>query len=152
VPDGVRLPHLERELAELGGALLVAVLEDLAAAAARAVPQDDRLATTAPPPTTGDYAVSTDRPARWAYNFARAVAPLGGPLRLRVTETGAEFPLHDALDWDPDGRVPAPVVIEGDRLAAQFRPGVARFRLASETVKPAETLAGAVDSREPPVR
>lgn len=132
VPAGVRAPDLEQHLAGLGASLLVEALNDLASGRATPVPQDDARATEAPVPTAADFAVPTDLPARWAFNFVRGVAPLDGPLELLVLETGDRFPLRDALDDDPTAALGAPFVVAGNRITARFRPGVARFVLRDQ--------------------
>ncbi|MGH2532823.1 MAG: methionyl-tRNA formyltransferase [Thermomicrobiales bacterium] len=129
VPAGIRAPDLERQLAEIGGRLLVDAIDQLAAGTAQPVPQDETRATTAPYPTDDDYLVSTDRPARWAFNFVRGVASLGRPLYLHVVDTGERFPLRDALDFTVNGRLDAPTQRDGNHLTVQFHPGTARFLL-----------------------
>ena len=129
VPAGVRAPALERRLMELGGRLLVATLPRLAAGEIAAVAQDAAAATAAPTPTAGDWAVPTNLPARWAFNFVRGVAPLGGPLTVEVGATGERHAVRDAIDLDEDGRMGVPAVNEGGGvLRVRFRPGWVRFR------------------------
>lgn len=132
VEDGVRAPELELRLARLGGELLLAAIRALAAGEAVFTPQDPALATAAPIPTDADFLVPTNLPARWAFNFVRGVAPLGGPLELVVLATGERLQLRDALDYAPDGALDQPVVRDGDELRARFKPGIARFALARE--------------------
>ena len=124
VPEGVRAPALERHLAELGGRLLVAAIPALAAGSVTPVAQDDALATTAPVPTAADFGVPTNLPARWAYNFVRGVAPLGGPLTLLVGATGQRLRLRDAVDYDPEGTLDQPLVRDGETLLVRCKPGV----------------------------
>jgi methionyl-tRNA formyltransferase len=127
VPEGIRLPDFERDLAERGGRLLVNAIDGLIAGEVGPTQQDDRLATTAPAPTAEDYVVPTDRPARWAYNFVRAVAPLGGPLVLDVVATGECIRLRDAISYASDGRQERPVEWSDEALSVRFTPGVVRF-------------------------
>lgn len=134
VPLGVRAPVLERRLMEVGGGLLVEAI--VALARGDASPRDQALvgpaAWDAPVPAAADYVVSTDRPARWAFGFARGVAPLGGPLELLVLATGARIPLADAVAWEEDGLLDGPLVRSGDgrEVVARFRPGTARLLVA----------------------
>ena len=130
VPDGIRAPDLEWQLMRLGGDLLVRILPDLAAGTLALTAQDDARATPAPIPTAAEFAVPTNLPARWAYNFVRGVAPLGGPLELLSLATGARYPLADALAYEADARLAAPDVREGGELIARFKPGSVRFKLA----------------------
>jgi methionyl-tRNA formyltransferase len=127
VPEGVRLPDLERRLSDLGGRLLVGAIDGLVRGEIVPVPQDDRLATAAPEPTDDDYLVPTDRSAEWAFNFVRGVAPLDGPLVLQVVATGERIRLRDATSYSRTGHQDRPVVRDGDQVSVQFRPGVARF-------------------------
>ena len=127
VPEGVRAPALERRLAELGGRLLVAAIPGLAAGSLTPVAQDDALARSAPVPTAADFGVPTNLPARWAYNFVRGVAPLGGPLTLLVGATGERLPVRDAVDYDPEGTLDQPLVRDGETLLVRCKPGVVRL-------------------------
>ncbi|MGH2601887.1 MAG: methionyl-tRNA formyltransferase, partial [Dehalococcoidia bacterium] len=129
VPGGARARDIERQLATIGGRLLVEAIDRVVAGSARSFPQDDTLTTAAPYPTNDDYVVATDRPARWAFNFVRGVAPHGGPLRLHVVATGEQFPLLDALDCTENGRLDVPALRHGNILTVQFHPGTARFIL-----------------------
>jgi methionyl-tRNA formyltransferase len=140
VPEGIRLPDLERQLAELGGRLLVQAIEGLISGRIVPQPQDDRLATLAPTPADDDYLVRTDHPARWAYNFIRAVAPLDGPPTLHVVATGEWIPLRDALAYDPGAHQAVPVERHGDILAVQFSPGVAQVQAAQQRKENGESF------------
>jgi methionyl-tRNA formyltransferase len=130
VPDGIRAPALEQQLAELGGELLVAALGDLVAGPSALHPrrQDERNATSAPFPTDDDLTVPTTRSARWAFNFVRGVAPLGHPLTLIVNSSEERWPIRDALAWEPAGALAQPVIVREDEVIAGFRPGTVRFR------------------------
>ena len=127
VPSGVRAPDLEERLAELGGRLLAETIPGLAAGTLRPHPQDPLLATTAPVPTAGDYLIPTTLPAAWAYDFARGVSPLGGPLTVWVGTMRQHVPVLDALSWDAE---PADEPMSmGDGIAAiRFTPGRVTFR------------------------
>ena len=130
VPEGVRAPALEWRLMELGGRLVVEALPKLAAGEIVPAPQDDARATMAPVPRAADWVVPTNLPAGWAFNFARGVAPLGGPLALHVGATGEQYAIRDAVDWAAEGELAAPAVDEGDGvLRVRFRPGWVRFRV-----------------------
>ena len=132
VPEGVRAPAVERELAVLGGRLLVPAAHAVLAGEAVGTAQDESRATDAPVPGPADWIVPTNLPAGWAYNFVRGVAPLGGPLELLVLATGERFPLADADGYDPLGRLDAPYAAgeSDDELIVRCRPGTVRFRLA----------------------
>ncbi|MEA2583036.1 MAG: methionyl-tRNA formyltransferase [Thermomicrobiales bacterium] len=130
VPEGVRLLDFERELSEQGGRLLVTAIDGLVAGEIVPTPQDDRLATMAPEPIAEDYVVPTDRPAEWAYNFVRGVAPLNGPLMLHVAGTNERSRLHDAISYSRDGRQKLPIERSDNEILVQFAPGVVRFSTA----------------------
>jgi methionyl-tRNA formyltransferase len=132
VPVGVRLPDFERQLSEVGGALLVRAVTGLVSGQIVPEPQDDRLATMAPAPTEADYVVPTDLSAEWAYNFVRGVAPLGGPLTLHVVSTSEFIRLRDAVSYTPDGLQMNPIERVGEQISVQFRPGLTRFWPAAE--------------------
>ena len=129
VPDSVRAPDLERRLAELGARLLVGAIPAIVAGAITPTPQDGARATHAPVPTAADHLVPTNLPARWAFNFVRGVAPLGGPLTLVVGATGERYPIADALDCDSDARLDRPLVRDGEGVLVRFKPGVVRLVL-----------------------
>jgi methionyl-tRNA formyltransferase len=139
VPEGVRAPDLERELAELGGRLLVSAARSVLAGETPGAPQDDARASQAPVPGPADWIVPTNLPAGWAYNFVRGVAPLGGPLTLLVLSTGERFALVDAVGFESHGELAVPHAAGGapDELLVRFRPGTARFRLAVASATPA---------------
>ncbi|HLJ80583.1 MAG TPA: methionyl-tRNA formyltransferase, partial [Ktedonobacterales bacterium] len=74
VAEGISKSELEHICAAVGGELLVEALRGLAEGRLTPQPQDARLATTYPWPSADDYVIMSDRPARWAYAFARGVA------------------------------------------------------------------------------
>ncbi|MCD6030110.1 MAG: fmt [Thermomicrobiales bacterium] len=127
VAEGVRAPDLERALMTLGGRLLVEALPALDAGALRLRPQPAVGGSVSPVPSTADWSISPLLPARWAWNFARGVAPLRGP--LTVLAGGEAIPVGDVVDWSPDERVAERVVDEGDGIVrVRFAPGWVRFR------------------------
>ena len=67
--------EVERDLAQLGAALLVQTLDRLAAGAVEEVPQDDSLATYAHRLTKDDGMVDWDRPASVIHNQIRGLHP-----------------------------------------------------------------------------
>jgi methionyl-tRNA formyltransferase len=126
-PAGARLAEIEAATGALGGQLAARVLDDLVAGRATPAPQDDRRATAAPSPTAAYFVVPTAWDARRAWAFVRAVAPLGGPLRV-VDAAGDVIAVTDALAWSPDGpdRLPsAPPA--ADTVDIAFSPGRVRF-------------------------
>jgi methionyl-tRNA formyltransferase len=127
VAGGVRAPELERELMTLGGRLLVEALPALEAGTLRPWAQSTEGVSLSPVPSGADWTISPLLPAAWAWNFARGVAPLRGP--LTVVAGGTVIPVADALDWSADERLPERVVDEGDgTVRVRFAPGWVRFR------------------------
>jgi methionyl-tRNA formyltransferase len=128
VPEGIRAPELERRLSGLGARLLVPALDAMLAGTATLGPQDDAMATHAPVPGAADFVVPTNLPARWAYNFVRGAAPLGGPLELHLLATRERIRLRDALDYSPDTVLDHPLIPQPDgSLLVQFKPGTVRL-------------------------
>jgi methionyl-tRNA formyltransferase len=127
VPEGIRQPDFELELSERAGPLLVKAIDGLVSGEIVPVAQDDREATAAPEPTPETYVVSTDHPARWAYNFVRGVAPFDYPLILHVVSTGERILIRDAVSYAPDARQEHPVEHHGYEISIQFTSGAVRF-------------------------
>lgn len=129
VPPGIRAPDLERRLAALGGRLLVPVIAELAAGTARPGPQNPAAATPAPVPSDDDYLIPANLPASWAYNFARGVSPLNGPLAVWIGATKQRIPVRDALAWDGEPMDTA-FVENGDTITVRFAAGRVTFQRA----------------------
>jgi len=95
--------EVERDLARLGGALLVDVVNRMAQGAIDETPQDDSLATYAPRLAKADGVIDWSQPARRIHDLIRGMRPwpnaysyLGGRrlilLRSAVDETTADSP------------------------------------------------------------
>ena len=127
VAQGVRAPDLERNLMTLGGELLVAALPALGAGTLQLREQPAQGVSLAPEPSAADWTIAPLLPAAWAWNFARGVAPLRGP--LTVLAGGTAIPVADALDWSADELLVDRVIDEGDgAVRVRFSPGWVRFR------------------------
>jgi len=129
IPEGIRLPDLEFQLAEFGGTLLVEAIDQFATDSATPVPQDDAEATTAPIPTLADYKMPTDLPARWAFNFARAVAPTTNCLKVVIMATKEEIEVADAVSYRNSDALGAPYQSNENRVTVRFLPGSVTFSL-----------------------
>jgi methionyl-tRNA formyltransferase len=129
IQDGVRLPDLELQLAQLGGTLLLQAIDQLATGTANPIPQDDAEATFAPIPCDADYEVPTDLPARWAFNFVRAVAPTTARLKVVVMSTKEEIAVSDAVDFRNSAPLEVPYEIKENRVIVRFQPGSVTFTL-----------------------
>ncbi len=122
MPDGMTGQELELRSAALGAGLLARAVAMVLDGTARAQPQDEAAASTYPPPSAADYAVTPDRPARWAFNFLRGTAGGGYPHRLRIGEHS--WLIRAAQGYDPEGKLPAPFIERGDTLQIRCTPGV----------------------------
>jgi hypothetical protein len=72
-------------------------------------------------PRPADWEVTTDRPARWAFNFLRGVAEWG----TVTIRTGARrFRARQALGYAESGALEADCVEGGGRWRIQFTPGI----------------------------
>lgn len=125
LPDGVSGPEAERRLALAGLDLLRGVLDDLAVGIARREPQGE--GSYRPAPTDADFALSTEWPARRAFNFMRGTADWGKVYPVVVN--GRTERLASADEWSP-AELDRPSVRHGRHIVIRFSPGVLYARLA----------------------
>ncbi|MCI0393342.1 MAG: hypothetical protein L0332_20485 [Chloroflexi bacterium] len=121
LPDGFSGAAADEVCAEAGGRLLAEVIEKLAAGALVRRPQPPG-GSYYPWPTPADFTLSTEWPARRAFNFMRGTVEWGQP--YRVTVAGEEIALASAVAFDPATTLPAPAVPLDDTIRLQFTPGV----------------------------
>ncbi len=120
LPDGVSGPDGERLLMLAGLELLLNVLDDLARGTARRQPQ--------PPgsyfgiPADEDYALSTEWPARRAFNFMRGTADRGRPYPIELA--GRREMLAVADNLAADLVLDRPSVRHGRSILIRFNPGI----------------------------
>jgi len=126
LPDGVSGPDAERRLALAGLALLRGVLDDLAAGIVHRRPQGEG-GSYQRAPTDADFALSTDWPARQAFNFMRGTADWGRAYPVVVN--GQMEQLATADDWSA-AELDRPSVRHGRHILIRFSPGVLYARLA----------------------
>ena len=124
LPDGIAGPEAERRLALAGLALLRGVLDDLAAGVVRRRPQGP--GSTQPTPADADFALSTDWPARRAYNFMRGTADWGKPYLIEVN--GRTEWLAAAEEYS-EAALDRPSVRHGQHIVIRCSPGVLYARL-----------------------
>jgi methionyl-tRNA formyltransferase len=129
IDDGIRLPDLELQLAKLGGKLLVHAIDQLSTDSALPVLQDETQATLAPIPSDADYEVPTNLPARWAFNFARAVAPTTNRLRIVIMSTKQSMAVADAVAFSAHEKPSKPLEISENLVVIAFQPGSVTFVL-----------------------
>ena len=127
IEEGLNAIQIERGLAMEGGELLGQVLAELAEGVPLGIPQDEDQASWAPVPTDEDWVMPTNLPAGWAFQFARGVGCLDGPLRVRITRTGEMVPVRDAVEVQVGAQQDGPLIASGSTLGVQFRDGVVVF-------------------------
>lgn len=125
LPGGVSGPEAEQRLALAGLGLLRGVLDDLAAGVVRREPQGEGSYRRAP--TDADFALSTEWPARQAFNFMRGTADWGRPYPVEVD--GRTEWLAAADEWSLT-ELDRPSVRHGRHILIRFSPGVLYARLA----------------------
>lgn len=125
---------LEADLARIGGQLLHGVIRDLAAGTARERLQPPGNWPVAPFPSRQDLVATTEWSATHVASFIRAVAPVHGPVSLRIAASGRNLPRPtapgdvvaaddcatqvDALAWD------------GDTVRIRCTPGIVTVRMS----------------------
>lgn len=127
IPDGIFGHELEARCAARGGELLVAALHALEAGTATPRPQPEAPASYEPWPSADDFHISTDRSARWAFNFIRGVDHWDIVPVLLVA--GREVQICEAISFDPQAVLGRLWRREGGRLWVQCRPGVLEVRI-----------------------
>lgn len=120
LPDGVSGPEAERTLALAGLGLLRGVLDELAVGVVRRRLQEPG-GSYQPAPAESDFTLSTDWPARRAFNFMRGTADWGRPYRIEIN--GRTEWLAAAEEWR-DVTLDRPSVRHGRHVVIRFSPGV----------------------------
>ena len=125
--DGIGEAEAGRQLMQAGLELLRGVLGDMRRGVMHRRPQ--------PPggsyfgfPTEADFTLSTEWPARRAYNFMRATAQRGLPYRLEIA--GKAELLASADHYEADLVLDRPSVRHGRHILIHFNPGILYARLA----------------------
>jgi methionyl-tRNA formyltransferase len=127
VREGISEAELEVELSTVGADLLVEAIRGLQAGTIKPQPQDGARATNYGFPSPDDFAITPDRPARWAYNFARGVG--GREEAVVVVVEGLVFPVSQTLGYDEHATLDVPYAIEEDVLRLRCSPGLFTARL-----------------------
>jgi len=130
LPDGIDAPEAARRLAEQGGRLFV---EALALYAAHGEPptraQDEAASSRYGPPGADDFRVHAEWSARRVFNFMRATRDWGQPYPIWVG--GRDYPLLEALAYEPETRPGRTAARDGDRVHIQCSPGLLHARLVA---------------------
>lgn len=126
LPDGISGPDAERRLMLAGLDLLRGVLDDLSHGIVRRRPQ--------PPggsyfgyPEPDDFTLSTDWPARRAFNFMCGTAEYGRPYSVELG--GETVQLAVVKGYSPDQELDQPSVGRGRTLLIRFNPGTLTARM-----------------------
>ena len=129
IPDGISELVLEQRLADCGATLLREALAGLAAGRIQPVPQENERATRYPLPESDDFVITPERPARWAYNFARGLYTREAPILIEVE--GRRFRLLEPADFNETETLPyGQWQFDGHLLALACTPGVFRAKVA----------------------
>ena len=120
LPDGISGPEAEWTLALAGLGLLRGVLDELAAGVVRRKRQGLG-GSRQHAPVAADFALSTDWPARRAFNFMHGTADWGQPYLVEVN--GRTEWLAAAEEWR-EVTLDRPSVRHGRHIVIRFSPGV----------------------------
>lgn len=131
LPDGIGGPEAERRCAALGGVLMAAAVQALAA---NALPRHPQPAGGSYEgfPQSADWRIDAGWPARRAFNFMRGTAAWGRPYPLAIG--ASELLLASASGYDAAAVLAAPLVRAGDQVAVQMRPGVLHAQLGNTAI------------------
>ena len=118
--DGLSHQEINRQLADLGAELFVQCLEMYAAGCAKSVAQ--KKGSYFPLPKAGDFSLSTEWPARRAFNFIRGTSHKG--VAYNLSTAGQTFTISMAKDYQDSGALDHEWKRSGDSLSIQFTPGI----------------------------
>ncbi len=124
VPQGISGTALERELAQLGGKLLVETIKAHVTGETKLINQDESCATFAPYPGVNDLLLSTHSNALELFNVIRGVTLIVGEIRLRIISSGEEVTVKQAIEFNLNESLGSPVVRSGSVVKIQCSPGV----------------------------
>lgn len=132
LPDGIDAPEADRRLAERGGRLFVEALALYAHGAPATRAQDEAASSRYRPPGADDFRVHAEWSARRVFNFMRGTRDWGRPYPIRVG--GRDYPLLEALDYEPEARPGRSPARDGDRVHIRCSPGLLHARLVTDRV------------------
>ncbi len=121
LPDGIDGPGADRRLAEVGGGLLLDVLDAIGRGEARRQAQQPG-GSYQPWPQAEDFRLDRAWSARRAFNFMRGTAEWRRPYPLAIGDE--EVLLKHALDFRPHHQLPTIVIQEAKAMHIQFALGV----------------------------
>ncbi len=126
LPDGISGTEADQVCAQLGGWLLVDVVQSLERGTLTRRPQPDGGSYYAAP-TPDDFAIDTRWPARRAFNFMRGTAEWGRTYPVEVD--GGRMVLRSAISYSTTQTLEQPCILLEKEAWVQFRPGVLQARL-----------------------
>lgn len=121
LPNGATHAELETSLAQLGGDLLVEVLQKLAGGTLPRQPQPPGF-TSDSWPQDADFALEINWSARHAFNFMRGTANWERPYFVQVA--GKTVWLETAVSYAPNAHLSQRMTQQGQTVQMQFSPGV----------------------------
>lgn len=124
VPGGVSGRSLERELANLGGDLLAETIRLHVIGETNPINQEESRATFAPFPRPSDLLLSTESTAQELFNVIRGVISIVGEIRLRITPSGEEVTVKQAVEFDLNESLAIPLKRCGEKAKIQCHTGV----------------------------
>jgi len=125
LPDGIAGPEADRLLTEAGLGLLRLVLSQLAEEDIRRQPQSG--GSYQGFPTESDFTLSTDWPARRAFNFLRGTSDWGRAYTVEVAGRAVRLAQADAYN---ELELDRPSVRHGRSILIRFNPGILYARTA----------------------
>lgn len=128
LPEGIGWTAAEERAAALGASLLAELVPRLIAGELPRRPQPAG-GSAQPAPEEADFAIDPAWPAARAFRFMRGTAAWGLPYRLRGGDPALR--LGEALGYEPESRLGAPLLLTDDTARIQMTPGVLIARLAS---------------------
>lgn len=124
---------LETHLARVGGRVLHAVIRDLALGLVREREQPPGPWSDAPFPSRHDLVATTEWSATRVARFIRAVAPVHGPVPIRIVATGWNLPRPiapgDVIAADDRATQVDALIWDGDTVRIRCTPGVITVRM-----------------------
>lgn len=123
LPDGMNDADAEHAAAAIAARLLIEALRGLEAGTLQPQPQEGG-GSHQPWPTAADFVLSTDWPARRAYNFMRGTSDWHMP--YQVDAGGTSFLLRSAISFERTTVLRSPFRRRGAELLLQCSPGVLR--------------------------
>ena len=122
LPDGITGDEVEHRCARIGGCLLTDVVCGLVQGTATGRPQSESESSYFAMPKTEDLVITSDRSARWAFNFTRGV---GGRYRpIEIHTEGKVFRVRKAIGYAEHEVLGHAYCLDDGTLRVRCTPGV----------------------------